>query len=79
MLYTKCYENALQALKVFKGLCLNPYGFYLVILSLDIRWALTKCHIKLQVCQKHNVFSKTFMDMICFYTRRLRKHFSGIA
>ena len=30
----------------FKGLGLDPYGFYLVILPLDISWALIKYHIK---------------------------------
>ena len=40
-----------------KRLCLDPYGFYLVILPLGIRWALMKYHIKPLVMTKNIRFS----------------------
>ena len=47
----------------FKGLFLNPYGFYLVILTLGITKALMKFHIKPVRMTK----TQGFMGMICFY------------
>ena len=54
--------------EIFKSLRLDLSEFNLVILPLGSRWALMKYHIKSK--QKHKVFGKIFMDMICFYIRR---------
>ena len=48
------------SLKVFKGLCLDSYGFYLVILLLGIWWAIVKFHIKPLGMTKKQGFRKDF-------------------
>ena len=40
----------------FKGLRLNPYGFYLIMLPLGIRWAPMRYHIKLSSMKKNRRF-----------------------
>ena len=50
----------------FRGLRLDPDGFYLVLLPLGIRWVLLKYHDN----EKPKVFAKTVMGMICFHARR---------
>ena len=50
----------------FKGLRLNPYGFYLVILPLGIRWALIKYHIKPLGITKMRGFRRDLYDYDLF-------------
>ena len=50
----------------FKGLCLSSDRFYLVILPLGSKWALIKYYIN----PLGTTRAKTFMAMICFYTRK---------
>lgn len=48
------------SLKVFKGLRLDSYGFYLVILLLGIWWAIVKFHIKPLGMTKKQGFRQDF-------------------
>ena len=51
----------------FKGLCLNPDGFYLVILPLGSRWVLMK-YINPLGTTKTLVFHLDLNGLIYFYT-----------
>ena len=62
--------NCWNYIESFKGLRLNPYLFYLVILPLDIRWELKKFHIKPLGKTKIQVFCQDIYRYDCFYTHR---------
>ena len=72
--------NLLRPTESFKGLRLNPYGFYLVILPLGIRWALMNYYIITLGMTKSQSFRQDLYGYDLFLcSRKLRECFSSIA